>query len=380
MLARWAPLADETEPRTEKLAMTDTAATSLDGAFATVPEHYYTHHPEHGETLHRSQPDFIRRELLSLQVRPGDRVLEIGTGSGYSGAILALLCGPQGRVTSVDISEELASRAMAIHDERGVAGVDCRVADGLAGYPPAAPYHRVIAWCSPPRLPRAWVDQVVDGGRIVAALPIAKLPSTTLIATIVIEAGQPRVEAITGGAYAQSTTVPVDDAVSVPGRWVDYCDQQPDPSWISIGWRTNDDEKHTGARTALDLLLNPGHTETYSPMEADWRSWGAFTAALTDPHLSLASLRNRIRGLGHTTATSAAMILTDATILADRPDSPSLNTLRTWLGRWEQAGRPAADSFTTTLVPHHGPGQPGWDLRAHLPAVGRQPVNRAPIR
>jgi protein-L-isoaspartate(D-aspartate) O-methyltransferase len=111
----------------------------LDSAFDAVPAPIYTHHERYGETVHRSAPESIRRERAALQARPGDRVPEIGTGSGYSGALLAHLCGPDGRVTSVDISEELIRRATAIHAECGVTGVDCRVGDGLAGYPAAAP-------------------------------------------------------------------------------------------------------------------------------------------------------------------------------------------------------------------------------------------------
>ncbi len=279
--------------------------TTLDDAFDTVPERTYTHHPQWGETVHRSAPDSIRREITALQVRPGDRILEIGTGSGYSSAILARLCGPRGRVTSVDISDELVTRAAAIHQERGVSGVDLHVGNGLAGHPPAGPYDCLVAWCTPPRLPRAWTDQVRDGGRIVACLPIACLPSTTLIATITIEEGQPRLLAVTGGGYAQSTPTAVDDALTIPGRWVDYCDHQPVPSWISTGWR-DDDPQRASARASLDQLLHPGHTETYHELPLAWRSWSVYTAALGDRQVSLVSLRNQIRGIGHTTADSAA--------------------------------------------------------------------------
>jgi protein-L-isoaspartate(D-aspartate) O-methyltransferase len=345
---------------------------SFEDAFHAVPDRHFTHHDVYGETVHRSQPEMIRREIASLQVRPGDRVLEIGSGSGYSGAILARLCRPGGRVTSVDISDELISRATAIHAERGTAGIDCHVADGLAGYPTAAPYERLVAWCTPPRLPREWPEQVVDGGRIVACLPIAALPSMTLIATITVEDGQPCVEAVTLGGYAQSTTVAVDDAHTVPDRWVDWCDHQPDPSWIAIAWRTDDDAQHTGARRALDRLLHPGHTETYDLDELYWRSWNTYAAALGDRQLSAVALRNQIRGIGHTSASSAAVILTDGVVLADSAHSPSLRILRTWLAQWEQAGRPDADSFTTALVPYHGADLPGWDLRAShtSPAAG----------
>ncbi|BCY11034.1 protein-L-isoaspartate O-methyltransferase [Actinoplanes sp. L3-i22] len=349
--------------------------TDLDDVFGAVPAAAYTHHERYGETVHRSVPEWIQREVTSLQVQAGHCVLEIGTGSGYSGALLTQLCGPSGRVTSIDISDELIDRARAIHAERGVTGVDCYVADGHEGFPPAAPFDRVVVWCTPPRLPRALVDQVVDGGRIVVCLPIARLPSITLITTITVAAGQPQVQAVTGGIYAQSTPTAVDDAVTVPGRWVDYCDPQPDPSWIAIGWRA-DDPDGSGARSGLNQLLHPGHTETYRDLEADWRSWSAFTAALADPSLSLVSLRNEIRGIGHTTATSAAVILTDATVIADSPGSVSMAVLRAWLTRWEQAGRPAPDGFSTRLVPYDGAGLPGWDLHALPPTAPRHDTRK----
>jgi hypothetical protein len=271
--------------------------TVLEEAFTVVPSRVYTHHERYRETVHRSQPESIRPELAPLQVRAGHRVLEIGTGSGYSGALLAQLCGPSGRVTSVDISEELVRRAAAIHAERGVTALDCHFGDGLAGLASAG------------------------------------------------------------------TRTAVDDALTVLGRWVDWCDHQPDPSWIALGWRADDDHRHTGARSALNQLLHPGYTETYDRAPMDWRSWYTFAAALDDPQLSLTCLRNQVRGIGHTTATSAAVILSDATVIADKPHSPSLTILRGWLASWERAGRPA-DSVTTALVPRRGGDLPGWDLRA----------------
>ncbi|MFI1996941.1 protein-L-isoaspartate O-methyltransferase [Actinoplanes sp. NPDC020271] len=351
--------------------------TDLNEAFGTVPVLTYTDHERYGATVHRSVPEWIQREVTSLKVQTGHRVLEIGTGSGYSGALLARLCGPRGRVTSIDISDDLVNRARAIHAERRVTGIDCHVADGLAGFAAAAPFDRAVGWCTPPRLPRAWVEQIVDGGRIVASLPIAQLPSTALITTITVDAGQPRVQAVVGGVYAQSTPTPVDDAVTVPGRWVDYCDRQPDPSWISIGWRA-DDPDNSGARAAVDRLLHPGHTETYGDMEADWRSWSAFTAAPPDPGLSMVSLRNLVRGIGHSTATSAAVILTDGTIIADTPGSASLTVLHDWLTRWQQAGRPTADTFVPRLVPHASTDCPGWDLQITVPAAA-VPTSRPAI-
>lgn len=338
-----------------------------DSLLGGVPERYYVHNENRGETLHRSAPEAIQRDVIALEVSEGDHVLEIGTGTGYSGALLAARAGTSGRVTSVDISDHLVTWANRLHHQRGVTTITCHVADGMIGYRPNAPYQRIAAWCTPPRLPRTWVDQLAPDGRIVACLPIAAQPSTTLVATITLTKGQPRVETVTFGGYAQSTATAVEDALTIPARWVDYRVDHPELAWMSIGWRDDDDPQHTGARTALNLLLDPDHTETYHRAPLDWLSWTAYSVIVGGPQRSLTALGDGRRGIGHTTATSAAVILTDGTILADSADSPSLAALRTWLQRWEQAGRPSATWFDASLLPNDESDPPGWDLRITAP-------------
>ncbi|MGI5290837.1 hypothetical protein ACQEVF_47030 [Nonomuraea polychroma] len=63
------------------------------------------------------------------------------------------------------------------------------------------------------------------------------------------------------------------------------------------------------------------------------------------------------------TPTTGALLQQDGTIVADRPDSPSLSTLRDWLTAWEDAGRPAPKTYTPTLASHDEPGMTGWNLR-----------------
>ena len=336
--------------------------TSVADAASRVPVDFYHHNPQRGPTLHYSDPASIHRELAALDVPAGTRVLEIGTGTGYSSALLAELAGPHGSVISLDISDHLVRWTNLLHHQQGLTTVRCHTTDGLAGIGEQAPFDRIIAWCTPPKLMKAWTDQLAPDGRLVTCLPIAPLPSTTLIATITLHGEQPHVEAITPGGYAQSTPGAVDDALTIPGRWVDWSIRHPEPSWIGICWRDHDDRLHTGARTALDQILNPGHTETYPRQPLDWRSWSLHTAARADPHLSIAALRGQHRGIGHTTATSSALLQTDGTIIADSSRSPSLAALRAWLERWEDASRPGIDQYTAALTPS-ADGAAGWDLR-----------------
>ncbi|MFI6689999.1 protein-L-isoaspartate O-methyltransferase [Streptomyces sp. NPDC050485] len=262
---------------------------------------------------------------------------------------LVELVGSAGTVTSLDIDRYLTVWANLIHHERGLDNIRCFTADGIAGFPERAPYDRMVAWCTPPLLPKPWVDQVVDGALIVAPLSIAAVPNMTVVAKVRVSGGQPTVEAVFNGGYIEATASPKTD-LDLPGRWVDWENRVPAPSWISIAWRERDDWRHTGARTALNVLLKDTHTEPYPGETVDWPSWRTYAAATGDPHLTMAGLSPDLWAIGHSTLTTAAVLQQDGTIIADAPDSPSLTVLRGWLSGWEKAGRPAPETYTPALV------------------------------
>lgn len=163
--------------------------------------------------------------------------------------------------------------------------------------------------------------------------------------------------------YIEATASPKGD-LDLPGRWVDWENRVPGPSWISLAWRAQDDRLHTGARTTLNRLLHAEYTEPYEGGEVDWPSWRTFVAALGNPQLTMAGLRPDLWAIGHSTSETAAVIQQDGMILADSPDSPSLSALRDWLTTWENAGSPVPESYTPTLVPAgDGEGPAGWHLR-----------------
>jgi protein-L-isoaspartate(D-aspartate) O-methyltransferase len=119
-----------------------------------------------------SMPGLMTRMLDELDVRDGHRVLEIGTGAGYNAALLCHRLGGAG-VYSVDIEPGLVARA---RERMATLGhhPTLRATDGTTGLPEGAPFDRVIATCSVPRIPPAWIEQTSAGGRILADLKIGK--------------------------------------------------------------------------------------------------------------------------------------------------------------------------------------------------------------
>lgn len=117
-------------------------------------------------TSSSSQPAIMARMLEMLDVRVGQRVLEVGAGTGYNAALLATLVGPKGSVTSVELEREVAAGA---RDALLAAGADARVVvgDGRLGMPDGDQVDRIIVTASSDTIPRTWYDQLVPGGLLV---------------------------------------------------------------------------------------------------------------------------------------------------------------------------------------------------------------------
>jgi protein-L-isoaspartate(D-aspartate) O-methyltransferase len=119
-----------------------------------------------------SQPAIMARMLEQLDVRPGHRVLEIGTGSGYNAALLAHLVGASGAAVSVDIDIDLVEDARARLAGCGVSPVTVGCGDGGLGWTEHAPYDRIIATVGAWDIPPAWVTQLASDGRLVMPLDL----------------------------------------------------------------------------------------------------------------------------------------------------------------------------------------------------------------
>jgi protein-L-isoaspartate(D-aspartate) O-methyltransferase len=119
-----------------------------------------------------SQPAIMAIMLDQLELAPGQRVLEIGAGTGYNAALMSHIVGSDGAVVSVDIDSEVAAQAREHLASAGYQDVTVVAADGAAGYPPSAPYDRVIATVGVSDLAPPWLDQLSPGGRIVVPLDV----------------------------------------------------------------------------------------------------------------------------------------------------------------------------------------------------------------
>ncbi len=124
-----------------------------------------------GQTI--SQPLVVAFMLEKLEPKEGDKILDVGSGSGWTTALLAEMVGKEGRVTAIEIVPELkrfGEKNVAKYDfiKKGMAEFVC--ADGSKGYEKGAPYDKILASASAEKLPNAWKNQLKTDGRIVSPI------------------------------------------------------------------------------------------------------------------------------------------------------------------------------------------------------------------
>ncbi|GAA2667603.1 methyltransferase, FxLD system [Streptomyces aculeolatus] len=126
-------------------------------------------HDEDGTSIScASQPIIVALMLDQLDAQPGERILELGAGTGYNAALLGHLVGEDGHVTTIDVDEDLVEGAQRHFAAAGVTNVTALTRDGAVGHAEGAPYDRIIATVGAHGIPHAWLAQLADGGRLVA--------------------------------------------------------------------------------------------------------------------------------------------------------------------------------------------------------------------
>ncbi len=138
-----------------------------------------------------SQPYIVAFMIDALQLAGVERVLEIGTGSGYQAALLSFLCH---EVYSVEIIPELTARAAHLIKEMDYANVHLRNGDGYIGWPEAAPFDRIILAAAPNHVPEMLVEQLARGGRMI--LPLGDKDQRLVILTKDLEGNLSRTESV----------------------------------------------------------------------------------------------------------------------------------------------------------------------------------------
>ncbi|PSK95444.1 protein-L-isoaspartate O-methyltransferase [Murinocardiopsis flavida] len=304
-------------------------------------------HPGLAATSSSSAPTIVARMLSTADLREGHRVLEIGAGTGWNAALLAVLLGDDA-VTSVDIDPDAVAAARAALARLGRSPTVLH-RDGEAGYPPNAPYDRVIATCNAARVPLPWIEQTATGGLVVT-------PWSTVDGF--------------GGALARLTKA-ADGSAAGPllGRlgFIWLRGQRPPP--VDPGGLMGPPEHRS--RTTVDPIPWLSDWDATFPLSFMVRSW---RGGLRRTEHGPAAWLTATGGDG-----SWARIIPEETGWTIEQAGPRRlwDELRAALEQWRDQGRPGADRYGLTVAPDgvhrawlDSPDGPGWTLPAWSGAKG----------
>jgi protein-L-isoaspartate(D-aspartate) O-methyltransferase len=341
-------------------------------AFAAVPRHLFlpgvapaeayaddaivTHDEGGVPTSSSSQPSLMARMLAQLDVRAGDRVLEIGAGTGYNAALLGQL---GAAVTSVELQPEVAAAARTHLQEAGIDGVEVVTGDGAE--PPPGPYDRVIVTAACWSLPAAVVDQLVDGGILVAPLRVNGVE--------VVVALRREGALLHGAGAVPCGFMPLRGGAERPWRW----------TLGSGGVATADTDLGVEGRGALDRLLATPPRKVHDPLGL--RSGDHALDAILwlglqgDPLLTLALPH---KDGGRMPWTVALDVLPASLLVIElRPSygrvgsarlhgsDAALRACSAAMTAWRAAGSPGPDALELTVEPDGTRG--GWSLPVGAP-------------
>ncbi|MCX6466585.1 MAG: methyltransferase domain-containing protein [Pseudonocardiales bacterium] len=318
-------------------------------------------------TSSASQPSMVAIMLEQLDLRPGQRVLEIGAGTGWNAGLMAHLVGPAGAVVSVDIDADLVRGAVEHLAAAGVSGVVLVTGDGARGHLPGAPYDRIVLTVGSADVRPEWVAQLAPGGRLL--LPLDLRGSQVSVALDLAPDGVLHSRSVRSCGFIRlrgAAAAPGDTSVPLPGgARLDLPADAARPDAARI------DPAALGA-----ALAAPG-PPVPSPVELDpadlWDGFGLWLA-LTEPgaarlvsgpavaDVDLVLLDGTGTGLARVRPGGGPAVVVPCGPGADGPgtDGPAGRMLPALAG-WADAGRPGAADWTLTV--HRGPPPAGADSR-----------------
>ncbi|MFD7366892.1 protein-L-isoaspartate O-methyltransferase [Nocardiopsis alba] len=329
-------------------------------ALASVSEDYYTRAEDGGLIRQSSSVEAITAMLERLDVHPGMRVLEIGTGSGFSGALLGELVGESGSVVSMDVVPDLVERAKGLHSRRGVGNIRVVTGDGVAGMPEQAPYDRLVAWAAGDRLHRTWADQCVTDAVLVVPITLAAvLRADAIVRARRTREGGLEADRLWSGGYVEMYPEELTQWLVPPrGVQAQATDAEGNPWWISGTW-IDEGDRHVAQRLVETLAFEArveGELLASGESCEDFRTYLYATASVG---LSMIGLGARGWAPGHATAESAAVVLGDGGLLTAGGPESALE-LKRRAEEWRSSGRPGAGSLIPTLEEVRD----GWFVRS----------------
>lgn len=317
----------------------------VDQAVQSVNRNVYVLREDGNLVTQTSAKKVIASILKFSDILPGQRVLEIGTGSGYSTALLAHLVGPSGKVISIDIDPELTQRASRLFRDQELSQISAITKDGREGFPEASPFDRIIAWATAEYIPKAWGDQLGEDGLIIAPVQLLPLADTTAVVRLRKKNGSLTGEKIRSGSFIKLTDTPVYDFFGAEAD-ADIAEKADGDviAWASAEWMKTAEKNEK--EQWLSLFKQAKKICSFLDPEENFNDFKAFLIAANPPGLTTGE-RNDVKGrrlIGFSDPKGLALLSVGGDAL-ETGSSDASQTLSRWTADWRSKGKPGYESL-----------------------------------
>lgn len=304
-------------------------------AIELVDRDYYVLKEDGSNLIQTSSTEAIASGLCMLDVKPGHRVLEIGTGSGYSTALLAKIVGEFGSITSVDIDPKLTERAKG--KLSSYPWVKCITGDGREGFSPNAPYDRIIAWATPQRLPEQWIEQLCEGGILVTPFLVYPILRCIVTAKFTKQNGQLYGVKVSEEGYIRMDSDPEKNVVG-PEVYADYVGDEEFPILAGAIWM----KKESAGEWAKRFLQ---YKPSRSPYSENGKAIRAFLLAMRPEGFTYVSDPRCRSWLGYSSPKGFALVSEFEPSQWIVSDEEHKKVLCSWWEEWERMGKPGYEQL-----------------------------------
>lgn len=321
----------------------------IDEAFQSVNHDEFVLREDGSVVIQNTSSQAIKESLELLDVQEGDRVLEIGTGSGFSTALLSHLVGSEGSVVSIDIEPEMTTRAKGLFEQKGITNVRFVTKDGRTGDIKNSPYDRIIAWTTSDYLPLPWVDQLKEQGILVAPFLVGGIANSMFVCQMKKEDGKLVGQRIISGDYILMNDTPEYESYGQElAADVKEMDGSEAVAWVSTKW-VRGRPKEVGRNLLKQIVQQMPQKLDLKMSYEEEQGFRAYLFSKEKDGLTTALCHETIF-IGYSNIEEGFALIDPQESLIVSNSEAARQVLESWLDEWRKLGKPSIENFVPIVM------------------------------
>lgn len=294
----------------------------------------------------------IRESLELLNVQKGNRVLEIGTGSGFSTSLLSYLVGSNGFVVSLDIEPEMTNRAKELFKQKNIFNARFETRDGRKGDEEGAPYDCIVAWASADYLPQNWLNQLQDQGTLVAPFLVGGVANSMFVCQMKKEGNQLVGQKIISGSYILMNETPDYESYGFElAADVKEINNSKAVAWASSQWLKSESQEQR--KKFLDLLIRQAPEKSVFDLGEKQEDFQAYLFSKQKEGLTTVFRAGERYFIGYSDQNEFALLSYSKPLVISNGERAK-SILQKWYNEWLELGKVGVESMIPFIQQNDG--------------------------